>query len=107
MADKANKPLTGKQARFLRGLGHHLTPNIMIGREGIFDQLVATTDEALSVHELIKIKVQQNSPLDRREAAEELAGRCKAQIAQILGNTFLLYRANKDKRPDKRIMLPG
>ena len=106
MAKKKAPKLTGKQIRFLRGLGHHLSPNIMIGREGVSDQLVKTTDEALTSHELIKIKLQQTSSVDRHEAADELARRCCAQTAQILGNTVLLYRENRDKNPDKKINLP-
>jgi len=84
--------LTGKQVRFLRGLGHHLQPVVMIGREEISEPLVASAEEALTVHELIKVKVQEGCPLDRREAAAILADRTGAEVVQILGRTILLYR---------------
>lgn len=106
---KSKKPpkLTGKQVRHLRGLGHHLTPAVMVGREGITKTLIAASEEAILVHELIKVKVQNSSSLDRHEVAEELSQKLKAGVAQILGNTILLFRENRDLKPDKKINLPG
>ena len=98
----ATKPLTGKQARFLRGLGHHLNPIVMIGRGELSEAVLRSTDEALKVHELVKIRVQEGCELDRRAAAAELAKKSGAQVAQILGKTFLLYR----EAEEKKIILP-
>lgn len=93
-----SKPLTGKQVRFLRGLGHHLNPVVMIGRGALSDAVLRTTEEALNDHELIKVKLQEGCELDRREVAAELAARTGAQVAQILGKTFLLYREAEEKK---------
>lgn len=94
----ASKPLTGKQVRFLRGLGHHLNPVVMIGRSELSEAVLRSTDAALKAHELIKVKLQEGCLLDRREVAAELAARCGAQVAQILGKTFLLYREAEEKK---------
>jgi RNA-binding protein len=98
----ASKPLTGKQVRFLRGLGHHLNPIVMIGRGELSEAVLRSTDEALKIHELVKFRVQEGCELDRREAAAELAKKSGAQVAQILGKTFLLYR----EAEEKKIILP-
>ena len=84
--------LTGKQKRFLRALGHGLKPLIQIGKKELDEALIAETEAALACHELIKVKVLENCMLDRREAAEGLAEATGAEIAQVLGKTFLLYR---------------
>jgi len=84
--------LKGKQVRYLRGLGHHLQPVIMLGREGLTERVVAATAAALATHELIKCKVQEGCLLDRRQAAAELAQLADAALVQVLGRTFLLYR---------------
>ncbi|MBE0595884.1 MAG: ribosome assembly RNA-binding protein YhbY [Desulfuromonadales bacterium] len=84
--------LTGKQTRFLRGLGHHLDPVVRVGKEQLSERLLATTDEALTTHELIKVKLQEGCDLDRREVASQLATATGAAVVQILGKTFLLYR---------------
>lgn len=84
--------LTGKQKRHLRALGHSLKPVIQIGKKEIETSLISETDASLNAHELIKVKLLESCLLDRQEAADTLAGACNAEIAQILGRTFLLYR---------------
>lgn len=87
--------LTGKQKRYLRVLGHSLKPLVLIGKREIEDSLVNEVNAALDHHELIKIKLQENCSLDRHESSDMLAKACNAEIAQILGKTFLLYRPAK------------
>lgn len=86
------RKLTGKQARYLRGLGHHLKPVVMLGKNDVDERLLAEVNQQLAIHELIKVKMQESCGLDRHEAAEMLAEASDAAIAQILGRTFLLYR---------------
>jgi RNA-binding protein len=84
--------LTGKQKRFLRGLGHSLAPVVMVGKGDVTEGLVAETDAALAAHELIKVKILESCLLDRHDVAEELAKATGSDVAQVLGRTFLLYR---------------
>jgi RNA-binding protein len=89
--------LTGRQRRKLRALGHHLDPVVQIGHEGITDALVREASAQLAAHELIKVRVAESSPLSRHDAAEELSRRSGAELAQVLGRTFLLYKRNDDQ----------
>ncbi len=94
--------LTGKQKRYLRGLGHGLRPVITVGKGEISEALVTETCEALKAHELIKVKILESCLIDRNEVADGLAEASEAEVAQVLGRTFLLY-----KRADTpRIELP-
>ena len=95
--------LTGKQRRHLRGLGHDLKPIVQVGKNGIDDGLVAAVEQALDDHELVKIKVGEAAKLDRHDAAEAIAHKTHSEVAQVLGNTVLLYRAHPD---DPVIVLP-
>ncbi|PLX87022.1 MAG: ribosome assembly RNA-binding protein YhbY [Desulfuromonas sp.] len=97
------KKLTGKQARYLRGLGHHLNPVVMIGKEEVSAAVLAATEEALVAHELIKVRLQEGCLSERKNVAEELAAATGAAVAQILGSTILLYRPTEEKK----INLPG
>ena len=45
--------------------------------------------------ELVKISVLDNNMLGAREAAEMLASRTGAEVVQVIGNKFVLYRAAK------------
>jgi len=89
--------LTGKQRRHLRGLGHGLKAIVQVGKDGIDDGLVAAVEQALEDHELVKLKVGEAAKLDRHDAAEALAHKTHSQVAQVLGNTVLLYRPNPDE----------
>ena len=89
--------LTGKQARYLRGLGHALRPAVMLGRQEITDSVRNSLDESLTAHELVKVKLQEGCLLDRHEAAGQLAAATGAAVAQVLGKTILLYRPSDKK----------
>lgn len=95
--------LKGKAARHLRALGHDLSPVVAVGKDGITDGLIAATKTALLAHELIKVKVHAEAPVDRKSAASELAERTGSALAQVLGRTFLLYRRHPSK---PKIVLP-
>lgn len=90
--------LGGKQARYLRGLGHHLKPVVMIGKDEVTDSLLEAVEEALEKHELIKVKVQEGCPLDRKDVAKILSKKTRAGVAQVLGKTILLYRESEEKK---------
>jgi phytoene/squalene synthetase len=45
----------------------------MIGKDELTDRVVAATDEALTTHELIKVKLQDGCLSERRDIAAELA----------------------------------
>lgn len=96
-AGGGRKPVTGKGIRHLRGLGHHLDPVVQIGKEGLTDAVIAATREQLLAHELIKVRVGTEAPVDRKAAAEELAKATGATLAQVLGRTLLLYKRHPSK----------
>jgi RNA-binding protein len=90
--------LTGKQKRFLRGLGHGLKPVILVGKGEIGESLIQETTAALESHELIKVKILESCPADRYEVAAGLADACGAELAQVLGRTLLLYRKGEEPK---------
>jgi RNA-binding protein len=96
-------PLGSRQKKTLRGLGHHLEPIVYVGKEGLSPALLKSTEAALKVHELIKIKLGQNCPLERNKAAEELARCTGGTLVQIIGKMILLYKNNPDLPEGKRI----
>ena len=97
--------LNNQQKKALRGMGHHLEPIVYVGKEGLSPSLLKSTEAALNAHELIKIKLGQNCPLERSEAADELVRLTRAAQVQAIGKMILLYRANPDLPVEKRIAL--
>jgi RNA-binding protein len=88
---------SSKLRKALRAAGHHLSPVVHIGKEGVSDAVVRELDAQLGVHELVKVRIGTESPEDRFEAAERLGAAAGAQIAQILGRTVLVYRRHPEK----------
>ena len=98
--------LTSKQRAQLRGLANGIETILIVGKEGIGDNLVREADEALEARELIKGRVLDNSLLSPREAAEELAPRTRSEIVQVIGTKFVLYRpSHKRDKKDKIVLV--
>ncbi len=93
----ASAAITPKDIRKLKGLGHHLDPVVQIGKEGITATLIQAVRQALATHELVKIRIGQEAPVDREAAGPELASKADAVLVQALGRTWLLYRRRLQK----------
>ena len=92
--------LTSKQRAQLRGLANSIDTILIVGKDGIGDNLVKQANDALEARELIKGRVLENSMYTAREAAEELKVAARCEVVQVIGSKFVLFRYqhNKDKR---------
>jgi len=95
--------LTGKQRSYLRSLANTIQPIFQVGKGGITENVIKQFDEALEARELVKATVLRNSSADAREVCEEIAQYTGAEIVQVIGNKFVLYRESKE---NKMIILP-
>jgi RNA-binding protein len=89
--------LDSRQRQYLKGLAHHLKPIVHVGKDGITPSLLRQIDEALLQHELIKIKLTEGSPLDRKAASVELPAKTGAAFVQNIGRVFVLYREHPEE----------
>jgi RNA-binding protein len=96
-------PLSGKQRRYLRSLGHDKDPVVQLGKLGCTDAVTAAIDAALTEHELIKVRIGTECPDDRSEVAERIGKAVKGEVAQVLGRTLLIYRRHPT---EPKIQLP-
>ncbi len=96
-------PLTGKHKSFLRSLAHPLKPVVQIGHQGMTEGVLSALEVALERHELIKVKVSGESEQEAAELAPAVEKATRAQVAQIIGRTLVLYR-RRDENP--KIVLP-
>ncbi len=95
--------LKGKQKRYLRSLSHNLQPIFQVGKGGVNENMIQQIKDALEARELIKISVLQNCELEVRPVAVALSEGTKAEIAQIIGHTIVLY---KESVENKQIVFP-
>lgn len=96
--------LTSHQKRFLRGLGHHLDPVVLIGHQGVTEAVCLKTRRDLLAHELIKVRVIDSAPDDAKAISADLAARVDAALVQVIGHTFLLFQPNPE---EPKIELPA
>ena len=97
--------LTSKQRAQLRGLANSIDTILHVGKDGIGANLIKQADDALEARELIKGKVLENSMLTSREAAEELAKATRADVVQVIGTKFVLFRPSHKKDKADKIVL--
>jgi RNA-binding protein len=89
--------LNGKQKRKLRALAHPLKAVVQIGQRGVTEAVAHQVDSALTDHELIKVRLGAEAPMDRKEAAQQLAPRAGCEVAGTVGRVLILYRPHPDQ----------
>lgn len=88
--------LTSRQRARLRSMANDLETIFQIGKGGINDNMTEQIANALEARELIKLRVLETCPLSSREAADEIAESVKADVVQVIGSRFVLYRESKE-----------
>ena len=96
--------ITTKQRAYLRGMANSYDTILIVGKGGMTDTVVKQADEALGVREMIKLRVLETAGVTAREAAQEIAEETGADVVQVIGTRFVLFRQNAD--PAKRSIFP-
>ncbi len=99
--------LTGRQRRYLRGLGNTRAAATAIGRAGLTPGALANVSRMLEQHELVKVRVPPAAAAERKALTEALARGAGAALVGGAGRTVLLYRRSDTLPPEKRIALPA
>ena len=89
--------LTSKQRAQLRGMANSFDTILLIGKGGVIDTVVRQADDALTCRELIKCGILETCPTSVRETADEVARRTGADVVQVIGSKFILYRPNPEE----------
>lgn len=90
--------LNSKQVSHLRGLGHNLHPVVMIGNNGLTEQVLKEIEVNLNAHELIKIKVFGDDRAARIQMLEEICEKTGATAIHHIGKQLVIYRRAKEAK---------
>lgn len=96
--------LSQTQTRFLRGQAHQLKPVVILGQNGLTENVLTEVDIALDAHELIKVRINAEDRDSRQELIEQISGQAGAELVQRIGHIAVFFRRNQDK---PRIALPA
>ena len=105
--DTSQKELSPKQIKFLRGLGHKINPLVLIGKEGLSSSVLIAIESELKNHELVKVKIGNNSDLEKKVAASLIPEQTQSHLVQLIGKTLLLYKENQKRSKEKKIKIPN
>jgi RNA-binding protein len=95
--------LSEKQKKYLRRLGHPLSPIVMLGNAGLTPGVVKELERALADHELVKVSARVGERAARDAALDDLAKQTSSEIVQRIGNVGVFYRRSAQM---PKILLP-
>ncbi len=87
--------LTSNQRGYLRSLANTMDPIFQVGKGGIGDNLIKQFNDALEARELVKATILRNADAGARETCEEIAKQTGAEVVQVIGSKFVLYKESK------------
>ena len=89
--------ISTKERATLRGFSNNIPDLVYVGKEGVTENVVKQVLDNLTAHELIKIKVQQNSDFTPREVCDELVKQTAAEPISVVGSKIVLYKRTNKK----------
>lgn len=89
--------LTSKQRSYLKGVASKLDPVFQVGKGGISPEQADGIAKYLKAHEIVKIKVLDNSLISAGEAANEIASLTGSEVVIVIGSKAVLYKRNPEK----------
>ena len=95
--------LNSRQRAQLRGLANSMETNFQVGKSGVTENTVKQVRDALEARELIKLRTLETCPTSSRETADEIAEKTGADVVQVIGTRFVLYKESNDNKQIKLV----
>ena len=89
--------LNSKQRAKLRSLASSLDTMVIIGKEGLTDNVLDLIDKQLYVHEMVKISVLEGAEETAKDYLHKTAERLKAEEVCSIGRKFVVYKMSNKK----------
>ena len=84
--------LTSKERAELRAQANTIDTTLIVGKDGVTENVVAEADRLLTARELIKGKVLETALMSAREVSDELCQATGADGVSCVGSKFVIYR---------------
>lgn len=89
--------LPSQEKSELRARAHHLEPVVSIGKNGLTKAVLDEIDQALTAHELIKVRIGLGDRFIRSEMVDGICDNLGAEFVSTIGGIVILHRKNEDK----------
>jgi RNA-binding protein len=97
-----NITLSGAEKRSLKSRAQTLDALVRVGQAGLSEPLVASMEDALASHELVKVRFVGLKE-ERRTLAPELAERTSSLLVQTVGNVAVYFRPAAGDAPAEAV----
>lgn len=93
--------LTSAEIMALRKQAHDLDPILQIGKSGLSEGVLDEVKRQLKALKLVKLKLLKSAREneDRSALAEQLAAATQSVLVEVRGNTVVLWKGKRGKRP--------
>lgn len=99
----APEPLTNAEKTELKRRAARHEPIVRVGHAGVSNEFLRSLDEALTVHELVKIKFAVFKD-QKRNLAPQIAQQTGSELISRVGNVAIYFRRKTD--PAQRVPAP-
>ncbi|MFA7350761.1 MAG: ribosome assembly RNA-binding protein YhbY [Methylotenera sp.] len=98
--------LSTKQIAHLRGLAHSLNPVVMIGNNGLTENVIKEIELNLNSHELIKVQVAGDDRVARKAIFDEICTKTGATAVHHIGKQLVFYRPSSSIKESAKVVIP-
>ena len=84
--------LTSKERAELRAQANTIETTLIVGKDGVTENVVAEAERLLTARELVKGKVLETALMSAREVSDEICEATGADGVSCVGSKFVIYR---------------
>ena len=84
--------LTSKERAEYRAQANALETTLMVGKDGVTENVIAEADKLLTARELVKGKVLESALMSAREVSDAICEATGADGISCVGSKFVIYR---------------
>lgn len=92
--DKVNF-MTSNLRNYLRKQAHNINPIVMVGKDGVTENVIFALDQALLNHELVKVRFQDKKEFIK-DLSNKLAKETRSELIYVIGFTAIFYRKSEE-----------
>ena len=84
--------LTSKERADLRAKANTIDTTLMVGKDGVTENVIAEAENLLTARELVKGRVLETALMSAREVSDEICAATGADGVSCVGSKFVIYR---------------
>lgn len=94
--------LTSKERAELRAQANAIDTTLMVGKDGVTENVVAEADKLLTARELVKGKVLETALMTAREVSDAICEATGAEGISCVGSKFVIWRFSEKCQEERK-----